>query len=194
MSSIKFIFTDFVPAAARHISESYVEVLKKGCDERSQHPISLSHFLPYSEFKKGVDLSTGDVYWKDSKRVTRLKCLGLAAATPIVHAVGLTLNLANRVAKVISLAHFWHPSASHLSFAEKCCSCGRDLLRIAFTPFIYLGLELSAVYGLIFPKSGKKLYATFERCAYGKELLAPCFQPYATKHLGGGIPGKKNEW
>lgn len=194
MSTIRFIFTDFLPGAARHIGERFGEVLKNDCDERYNRSVSFSHFLPYTSFENGVDLSNGDQYWEDDPNTTRLKCLGLVAATPIIHGIGLMLNLANRIAKIVSFAHFWHSSSDHLSLSEKSWSFGKDLLRVAFSPIIYIGLELSALYGLALPDSGRKLYATFERCAYGKELLAPCFQPYAARHLGGGIPGKKNEW
>ncbi|OGN56385.1 MAG: hypothetical protein A3D96_05270 [Chlamydiae bacterium RIFCSPHIGHO2_12_FULL_44_59] len=194
MSTIRFIFTDFLPAATRHIGEQFGEVVKNDCNERHNRPVSFSHFLPYTSFESGVDLSNGDQYWEDNPYITRLKCLGLVAATPILHAIGLVLNLANRIAKIVSFAHFWHSSSDHYSLSEKSWSFGKDLLRIAFSPIIYIGLELSALYGLILPDNGRKLYATFERCAYGKELLAPCFQPYATRHLGGGVPGKRNEW
>lgn len=195
MSAIHFIFTDFLPAATNHISKSFGEVLWNDCDERFNRPISFSHFLPYTRFNEAeVDLSNGDQYWEDDPNIVRLKCLGLVAATPLVHALGLILNLANRIAKLITFAHFWHASTGHYSLEEKGWSLGKDLLRVTFTPLIYIGLELSALYGLILPSNGRKLYATFERCAYGKELLAPCFQPYATRHLGGGIPGKRNAW
>ena len=194
MSTIGFIFTEFLPRAASHIGERFGEILKNDCDERHNRPISLSHFLPYTSFENGVDLSNGDQYWQDDPNTTRLKCLGLIAATPIIHAIGLVLNLANRIAKIISFAHFWHSSLDHLSLSKQCWCFGKDLLRVAFTAIIYIGLELSALYGLALPDNGKKLYATFERCAYGKELLAPCFQPSPTSHLGGGIAGKRNEW
>lgn len=194
MSVIGFIFADFLPTAARGIGETFGRVLMNDCDERHNGSVSLSHFLPYTRFKEGVDLSNGDKYWTDHPNVTRLKCLALIAATPIIHAIGLALNLANRIAKIVSFAHFWHSSSVCLSFSEKKLSFCKDVLRVAFSPIIYVGLELSALYGLILPENGRKLYATFERCAYGKELLAPCFQPYATRHLLGGIPGKENEW
>lgn len=184
----------FLRTAAENIFEGYEDILTKGCDERWERPISLSHFLPYTKFENGLDLSNGDLYWNDDPKITRLKCLGLTVATPIVHAIGLVLNLANRVTKIITFAHFHDSATEGRSLSEKSWAVCKDLLRIAFTPIIYLGLELSAIYGLALPENGRKLYATFERCAYGKELLAPCFQPFATRHLGGGIPGQTNAW
>lgn len=203
MSGVRFFFREFLPAASRAIGRNFEEVAKKGLDERDNFPVRLSHFLPYTRFKEvitqngdecGIDLSNADVYWRDDPRTSKVKCLALFVATPLIHAIGLVLNLANRVVKVVSLAHFWHPSLKNCSLADRSFSFGRDLLRVAFTPIIYVGLELSAFYGLMQPDSGKKLYATFERCAYGKAMLAPCFQPFATRHLGGGIPGRRNEW
>jgi hypothetical protein len=186
--------TVFLSRALKHIDERFKEILTKDCNEALNHPISFSHFLPYTSFKNGIDLSNGDPYWEDDPNTTRLKCLGLFVATPIVHAMGLVVNLANRICKIISFAHFWHSSCASVSLNQKIGSFGKDLLRVAFSPILYIGLELSALYGLILPANGRKLYASFERCAYGKSLLAPCFQPYPTQHLGGGIPGKKDEW
>lgn len=212
MSTISFIFTGFLPAMARSTVGCFVDVLAKGFDESQNRPIRLSHFLPYTKFEDivsqpdpnneaetneavAVDLSNGDVYWADDPNVTRLKCLALATATPIVHAISTLLNLVNRIAKLVLLAHFWYPSLDkEYCFSKRAWTFGKDLLRVAFAPLTYIGLELSALYGLILPKNGQKLYATLERCAFGDGLLAPCFQPNPTQHLGGGIPGKKNEW
>ncbi len=194
MLTIDFIFTGFLPIAAQGIRDRFCEVLKNNCDERNNHPISFSHFLPYTRFANGVDLSNNDQYHQEDRNIVRLKCLALVAATPIIHAIGLVLNLANRIAKLISFAHFWHSSSAHYSLSEKSWSFGKDLLRVAFSPIIYIGLELSALYGLILPDNGRKLYATFERCAYGKDLLAPCFQPFPTRHLGGGSIAPNNSY
>src|SRR5689334_11440960 len=98
MLTISFIFTEFLPTAAREIGETFSDVLKSDCDERRNHSVSLSHFHPFTRFENGVDLSNGDLYWRDNPKVTRLKCLALLAATPIIHAIGLVLNLANRIA------------------------------------------------------------------------------------------------
>ncbi len=186
----------FLLAATHHIVEGFGDVLANGLDESKNYPIFLSHFSPYTQFKEVGEYSfqradsNGDCYWKEELNVIRLKCLGLIFATPIVHAVGLVLNVANRVAKMISFAHFWYPMSVGCS---KRSSWSKDLLRVVSSPFIYIGLELSAVYGLFLPENGRKLYATFERCAYGKELLAPCFQPDPKYHLGGGTP-MPNRW
>lgn len=188
-------FSDFLSFATYNIKITFGEILNNNCDERKNHPVSPSHFLPYTKFKNGVDSSNRDQYSAlDSSNTIRLKCLAVVAATPIIQAIGLVLNLANRIAKIVSFAHFWHSSSSHLSLSGKIWSFGKDLLRVAFSPIIYVGLELSALYGLILPENGRKLYATFERCAYGEALLAPCFQPETKRHLGGASLEVPNAW
>ncbi len=184
-----------------NLCQGFGEILTNDCDERNSHPIAFSHFSPCTEFTNDdsndlyiVDSSNRDRYLADDPKVTRLKCLLLATATPIIHPIGLLLNLANRIAKLISFAHFWHPSAEHYSLNEKLWAVGKDLLRVASSPIIYISLELSALYGLFLPNQARKLYATFERCAFGKALLAPCFQPYATAHLGGAPGYAMNAW
>lgn len=203
---------DFLSSVTSNVGKGFSQILTKNCDSRDDYPVHLSHFHPYTKFDNiegytilpghsyacevsySVDTRNCDKYWQDDPNITRLKCFGLIVATPIIHAMGLVFNIANRIVKMVTLAHFWHSSSDHYSCSEKCWSLGKDLLVIVSSPLIYIFLELSAVYGLFLPNDGKKLYATFERCAYGQALLAPCFQPDATKHLGGGVLGQKNEW
>ena len=67
-------------------------------------------------------------------------------------------------------------------------------MKTALAPIFYVGLELSAIYGLVLPYDGGKLYATFERCAFGTHKLAPCFQPHPTEHLFGGDIDEPDSW
>jgi len=78
------------------------------------------------------------------------------------------------------------------SFNASLKEAGKDLLRIFTTPIAYVGLELAAIYGRFRPYDGRKLYATIERAQYGHFILAPCFQPQATRHLFGGDINNKN--
>jgi hypothetical protein len=194
------MIVDFLKNASVNVYEGYIRTLLNGFDENDNHPISLSHFIPcnrWDEEQGGlyiIDKSNEDEYFNDSPNVKRLKCLALVAATPIVHAISTVLNAANRIAKLVTLSHFWHPSANDYSFTQRFFEFGKDLIRVAFAPMIYIGLELSAIYGLILPYDGGKLYATFERCAFGRDLLAPCFQPSPSSHLGGGDTRQPNNW
>lgn len=189
-----------IKTVAGVLGESFGEILLHGFVDASNPPVTSAHFYPFSRFindtryEYRTDTSTRDLYWYDDRNTVRLKCLALVLGTPIVHSIGFTLHLANRVAKVLTFSHFWYPSKTDRSLGERSLSFGKDVLQIAFTPFVFAGLELSALYGLFLPENGKKLYATFERYAFGKELLAPCFQPYPTYHLFGGTAGRANEW
>jgi hypothetical protein len=191
---------EFLIESSKNIVERYRGIVSNGFDEGENHPVKLSHFIPCNQWEQSGDLylidkSTGDEYFHDSPRVKRLKCLALVAATPIVHAVGTLLNVANKIAKLVTFSHFWHPDESRdYSFGERFFEFGKDLLRVAFSPMIYVGLELSAIHGLMLPYDGGKLYATFERCAYDRELAAPCFQPSPTSHLGGGDVSTPDNW
>lgn len=192
---------DFLGQASQNIADGYLRIILNGFDEKDSHPIDLSHFIPCNQWEESsrslyiIDKSNDDAYFNDCPRVKRLKCLALAFVTPIIHAIGILLNIANRIAKLITFSHFWYPDDSEeYSFQNRLFEFGKDMIRIAFAPMIYVGLELSAIYGLILPYDGGKLYATFERCAFGRELAAPCFQPSPSYHLGGGDVFTLNSW
>ena len=61
-----------------------------------------------------------------------------------------------------------------------------SLFVIVLMPLIYVALEFAALYGVLAPYGGRKLYGTLERLAGEKGFLAPCFQPEPTHHLFGG--------
>ena len=75
---------------------------------------------------------------------------------------------------------------------NKLADAGKDSLRIVAAPFSILGLELAALYGLIRPYDGRKMYATIERAMYGNPILAPCFQPEPERHAFGGDINERN--
>jgi len=151
-----------------------------------------------------IDKGTGDTYYKDDASMARLKCLGCFFATPVVHSVGLVLNIINKVGKLVSFAYFWVPSTSeHYNFKARLTEMGKDILRIALSPLILVGLLLAAAYGAtISPNNGTKIYGALERFTYAGAyqrfipefrerelqvgLFALCFQPESTTHLGGG--------
>ena len=158
-----------------------------------------------------VDESTGDKYCDDSTSTVRLKCLTLFAASWIVQPIGLTLNILNRIAKIVTFAHLWNPSEEKYSFKARLGEWGKDILLVVSTPLILVGLLFSALYGAtVSPYDGRKLFGTFERIAYSggyqffgigygeknphNYLLAPCFQPDPKAHLGGGNLGESNVW
>lgn len=194
------MLTQFLINAAQNIVRNAGDTLFKGFDEDSDRPIHFSHFIPCNQWKVQdnlyiVDESTGDSYFNDSLFTKKFKCLALVVVIPIIHAIGIVLNLANRIAKLVTFSHVWFPirAADNLLRNRATIFC-RDLIVVAFAPIIYLGLEISAIYGLVKPYDGGKLYATLERLNYGKEFIAPCFQPSPKSHLGGGDINKPNSW
>lgn len=164
------------------------------------------------ETKYIIDKSTGDRYWKEDHSTIRLKCAALFFATLTLQPIALTLNAVNRIAKLVTFAHFWYPSQGEYQFKARLKEFGKDLLIVATTPLIAVGMLLSSVYGAtLSPLDGRKLYATFERLAYsggyqafsvdgmdGKEpnrcFIAPCLQPEPGHHLCGGEPGAPTAW
>ncbi len=141
-----------------------------------------------------IDKTTNRKYFNESTGCVRFKCSLLALGTPVVHAIASVCNVAYRIAKVVSLSHFWmhHEKASKCSFKARALDAGKDLLRIVTMPITLAGLELAAIYGMFRPYDGRKLYASVERATYGHFILAPCFQPDPMRHALGGDINKKN--
>ena len=135
-----------------------------------------------------IDQTTGRKYLNESKEVVGFKCFLLTLGTPVIHLIASVATVAYRIAKLVTLSHFWMPKEDEKSynFEDRLKGAGMDLLRIATQPIALVGLELAAAYGLIRPYDGRKLYASIERAQYGNFILAPCFQPDAEEHLLGG--------
>lgn len=189
------------------------DISKKDRDQKVG--LTFAHFCPLNpwslEAHEIVDLRTKDPYCDDSPTTVRLKCAALFAGSIFVQPIGLTLNLVNRICKIVTFAHLWHPSKEQYDFKARLAEWGKDLLIVVTTPLILVGMLFSALYGAtLSPYDGRKLYASFERFAYSggyqffdngygsKELhnylLAPCFQPKPRAHLGGGLIGQRNVW
>jgi len=139
-----------------------------------------------------IDKTSGRRYYNETENVVRFKCLGACVATPFVHAAASLANIAYRITKLVTFSHFIgkRDALSPTNFK----AAGIDCLRAIFQPVGFVGLELSALYGVLKPYDGRKLYASFERALYGRHILAPCFQPEPTSHLFGGDPNKRNAW
>lgn len=213
MDNVKLIFTKFLPNATCSLGKKYVAVAIQGIDDRDYRPVNLTHFILCTPFHKKkvslfqnevstlqsfnykfdriIDSINEDQYLDDD--LLRCKCLSIAAGTPLIQAVGILISVINRIVKLVTLAHFWYPSEKEYLLKERAWTFSKDLLRVAFSPLIYVGMILSSLYGLAFSNNGRKLYATFERCIYGNALFAPCFQPSPTHHLG-GTPIDQQGW
>lgn len=185
-------------------------------DRINKFSITLKHFCPINSWEKSedqyylIDKSTQEKYSFDSPSTVREKCALAFVVTPLVHTIGLILNLANRITKLILLAHLWCPSPNTYNINERLSEAGKDIARVATTPLILIGLLFASAYGATCrPYDGQKLYATLERFAYqgayhrfilrNKEdlqngLVGLCFQPEPRIHLFGGNMGDKDAW
>ena len=143
-----------------------------------------------------IDPTTGRFYLNQSTSCVRVKCLALALGTPLVHTIMSVLNVGYLILKLVTLSHFWMKKEGEntYSFKARLKSAGQDALRIVTTPFALIALEFSALYGVLRPYDGRKLYATFERAQYGNSILAPCFQPSPTSHALGGDVNNRSAW
>ena len=136
------------------------------------------------------DQTTGRLYLNDTKQIVRVKCALLTLGTPIVHTAAAIINLVVRVFKVISLQHFWGIGSKAFNLKAQIQDFSEDLIRIVATP---LFVQLSAIYGILNPYDGRKLYASLERFYYNDSFnLAPCFQPDPLKHFFGGNMDTQN--
>lgn len=134
----------------------------------------------------------GRRYLNEPCSVIRFKCALLIVGTPFIHTSVAVVSVFKRVFKLVEATHFWEIKRES-TFASKieCIEAKESLLKILASPFAVLGLEFAAIYGIIAPYDGRKLYASIERVQYGRPILAPCFQPDPKRHLLGGNINQK---
>lgn len=146
--------------------------------------------------KNLIDQTTKRNYRNEDLSTVWCKCALLTLGTPLVHSAALVIGITIRIARLITFFDFWKdaPEKEQYDFTARLLDAGGNLLKIIFSPLIFIALEFSAIYGLIRPYDGRKLYASFERLQYGSFILAPCFQPDCDIHLFGGDPKRKNSW
>jgi hypothetical protein len=135
-------------------------------DERGEE------FFSNGENRYIKDEVSSKYYLNESKGVIRFKCFLLALGTPIVHAIATIANMVFLGGR---------PSRE-------------NAIKFVAQPFAFVGLELAAIFGVIFPYDGRKLYASIERFQYGGPILAPCFQPEADEHLFNGDIDEQNAY
>lgn len=198
-------------------------------DRKEKVPVTLADFLPsnWTKEQKGNDspryrnLRTGNAYGFavpeeckgqiSAENYLRYKSVLLLPGT-LVQAIGLMLNVANRVTKIMLLMYFFTPAPREnpYSFKERGTEMIADIIRVVATPLFLVGLTFFAFYGMIYPKNGAEGYASCERLAYSggyripieaywygatteeklqARLLAPCLQPDPKAHfLSNGNP------
>lgn len=162
-----------------------------------KNPLTMGDFCPWNSWEKDggaiVDKTTGYMYGSEPTMLSRFKCFLVALGTPFFHTLSVIVNIVYRVLKILSFHDYW---GSNKSFKACLIEQGKDFFRIVAAPLVLVALELSAIYGLVCPREGKKLYASFDRLMFYHIVdyngflpvhFAPCFQPYAKGHGLGGI-------
>lgn len=135
-----------------------------------------------------IDRSTGRAYEHDpadknscsaGRWVLRGKFFFFATVGLPIMALATLVNIVFRVLLICTFYHFWCKSVKGVDykFCARLGGLGKDLSRIIFAPLLLASIYLSAIYGLLTPLNGRKLFASFERLAYGSSMLAPCMQP-----------------
>ena len=158
-------------------------------------PLSLNHFNPCTTWIKVrqniiLDQGTQEYYFEDERECCefRFKCLQLAIMIPFVATCYAAIIIAQHILILISLYDFWRldpldPYNQAYNFRTRLLEAGKNVIGILMAPIYVLLLECSALYGIISPRDGRKLYASSERLAYGAAKFAVCFPPkdkYAT--------------
>ena len=138
----------------------------------------------------------GRKYLKETNEIIQFKCFLLTLGTVFVHTVAAIVNVAYRIFKIVTLSHFWvkRDNETNYNFSDRALDMASDVVRIFGAIPGIVALELAAIYGIVRPKDGRKLYASLERGLYGTFILAPCFQPEPTKHALGGDINKKDQF
>lgn len=144
-----------------------------------------------------IDDTTGDKYLNQHPVLVSIKCGAAAIATPVVHTIGIPINVIYRVIRIVATCKYLHEAYENdkkdiQSYCVK--EISKDILRIVVSPLILLILEIAALYGIFSPNDGKKVYANVEAAFYGRAILSGCFQPNPIHHTLGGDLDDPNAW
>lgn len=110
------------------------------------------------------DERTGLLYFNDSPTLLRFKCALLSLGSPVLASVNVLVTMT-----VHSAGALWAGAHGNLRMA------GRHAARVAAAPLLGLGLQLTALAGILAPNLGRATYARLERPL--TLTIAPCFYP-----------------
>lgn len=147
-----------------------------------------------------VDPTTGLYFLSDPRYIIRLKFFYLALiGVPLMHIILTTFQtIVNLIRLIFDFGKMIYDGKKN--FAENFSKFLNDILRLLFTPLICVALEITAIFGLLFPLNARKIYGSTERAMtntlevysfYNKQFMknmvknsegnkgisAPCFQP-----------------
>lgn len=112
------------------------------------------------------DDSSGRLYLNEPLNVTRQKCAALAIAGPTVVLEAAILQIALNVLRTVTFYHFWAHSEGEYNLKERAISFGLDALRILTAPIAVISMTFAAIFGIINPREGRKLYASIARAQF----------------------------
>jgi len=139
-----------------------------------------------------VDKTTNFMYLYEHKSTIRKKGLALALlGVPILGTVGTIIEIASAFFRLIGFEDYSDKTRYHQTTRLG------DLTRVLFGALTIPARILVAAYTIVCPYNGRKLYSTIERLFHGSESIkhtAPCFQPFAQRHLLGGSTSDPNAW
>lgn len=183
--------------------------------------ISLKDFIPVSSWKVdqkicysnkkpmyAVDSFSKRSYLNESSNTVRFKCLLLSVGTPFIRGGVTLIDVAMRIVFCVTGYRFFEKHyCAHNSYnlSLRFRNVLKDVRSIVVQPLCLMGMQFSAIYGLLTPYNGRKLYASFERSArktmnhdqhnyFANFFLAPCFQPKASYHFFGGNIHEQNAY
>ncbi len=141
--------------------------------------MDLQNLRPINDWKiEGsylVDIKTGKTFENQKKSSLRGKAVGLSLVTPLAHMALAIANIAYRLLRTVSCYHLWKKQDGPYDFKARSLEMGKDALNLVTQPLALLALEVSAIYMLVSPYNGMKLYDTIEEAQYGRQMLAKLF-------------------
>lgn len=161
--------------------------------------LKVGDFIPFGKWEPDhpnspvymIDKRTGRKYYNHDIPTLWIKNLGSLLITVPVHSACLIANIAYRIFLICQVF------VQSGSFQAKLQNSRKDGIKIAFSIVALLGLTVAGLLGLLLPREGAKLTATWEKAAYGRSIYVPCFHPQgicgkAPGHLFGGDKNNPN--
>jgi hypothetical protein len=114
-----------------------------------------------------IDLTTGNRYLNIGEKYLRIS--SLAMLIPVLPAFFVAI----KILKVVSFSHFWrHEEAEKngYSLPSRLVRCFTDLVLITTSPILLIAMEVSALYGIIRPNDGRKMYEVFARIGLSAQI------------------------
>jgi hypothetical protein len=127
------------------------------------------------------DQTTGKRYRNESTTRIRLKCAGLVFATLFIQPFFLLSIMIGKIVSLVLFLPFWRVLFDKsYPFKAAVGDTAKNLLKIIAFPLAFVGLELSAIYGIFRPYDGRKVYSAIQGAYAGWNncQFVQCFKPY----------------